>query len=38
VEEGVLHNFTLEKNQLKNGNRPWRGGKEKDPLFLQISH
>jgi hypothetical protein len=34
VEEGVLHNFTLEKNQLINGNKPWKGGMEKDPLLV----
>jgi hypothetical protein len=36
VDEGVLHKFTHEKNQLRNGDMPWRGGRKKDPLFLQI--
>jgi hypothetical protein len=36
VGEGVLHNFTLEQSQLKDGDKPWRGGREKDPFFLQI--
>jgi hypothetical protein len=35
VEEGILHNFALEKNQLKNGDKPWKGGREKDPSFVQ---
>lgn len=35
--EGLLHNFTNSKTQmLKEDGCPWRGAREKDPLFLSV--
>jgi hypothetical protein len=30
--DDVLFNLVTKDTQLKNGNIPWRGGREKDPL------
>jgi hypothetical protein len=32
----VLFNLVRKESQLMNGSIPWRGGREKDPLFLQL--
>jgi hypothetical protein len=34
--DDVLFNLVTKDTQLKNGNIPWRGGREKDPLLLQL--
>jgi hypothetical protein len=34
--DDVLFNLVTKDTQLKNGNTPWRGGREKDPLLLQL--
>jgi hypothetical protein len=36
VVDDVLFNLVTKDTQLKNGNIPWRGGREKDPLLLQL--
>lgn len=36
VGEGLLHNFTNTTSQLMRDGSPWRGSREKDPLFLQV--
>ncbi len=35
-EVDLLHNFTSLQTQLMNGAIPWRGAREKDPLFVQL--
>jgi hypothetical protein len=35
-EIDLLHNFTSLQTQLMNGVLPWRGAREKDPLFVQL--
>jgi hypothetical protein len=32
----VLFNLVRKDSQLMNGSIPWRGGREKDPLLLQL--
>ena len=34
--DGMLSNFTNDKNQLMNGDVPWRGAREKHSKFLGI--
>ena len=34
--DDVLFNLVTKDTQLMRGNTPWRGGREKDPLFLQL--
>jgi hypothetical protein len=34
--DDVLFNLVMKDTQLKNGNIPWRGSREKDPLLLQL--
>jgi hypothetical protein len=34
--DDVLFNLVTKDTQLKNGNIPWRRGREKDPLLLQL--
>jgi hypothetical protein len=34
--DDVLFNLVTKDTQFKNGNIPWRGGREKDPLLLQL--
>ena len=34
--DGLLQNFTDEKNQLKGDQVPWRGAREKHSNFMQI--
>jgi hypothetical protein len=34
--DDVVFNLVTKDTQLKNGNIPWRGGREKDPLLLQL--
>jgi hypothetical protein len=34
--DGVLFNLVTKDTQLMRGSTPWRGGKEKDPLLLQL--
>ena len=36
TKSDALFNFTKTETQLMNGNVPWRGPREKDPLFLRI--
>jgi hypothetical protein len=35
-EDDIYFNYTTEKNQLMNGSVPWRGAREKHPIFMQI--
>ena len=35
-KDGMLTNFTDETNQLMNGDKPWRGAREKNDHFLSI--
>lgn len=35
-EDDVLPNLTTVETQHMHGTTPWRGGREKDPLLLQI--
>ena len=35
-KDGMLSNFTDETNQLMNGDKPWRGAREKNDNFLGI--
>lgn len=35
-KDDVLFNLTTIETQLMHGTTPWRGGREKDPLLLQI--
>ena len=32
----TFFNLTTVKSQLMRGNLPWRGAREKDPLFMQV--
>ena len=32
----TFFNLTTVKSQLMRGNSPWRGAREKDPLFMQV--
>jgi hypothetical protein len=34
--DDVLFNLVIKDTQLMSGSRPWRGGREKDPLLLQL--
>jgi hypothetical protein len=34
--DDVLFNLVTKDSQLKRGSIPWRGGREKDPLLLQL--
>ena len=34
--DDVLFNLVTKDTQLMNGSIPWRGGREKDPLLLQL--
>ena len=34
--DDVLFNLVTKDSQLMNGSIPWRGGREKDPLLLQL--
>jgi hypothetical protein len=36
VVDDVLFNLVTKDTQLKNGTIPWRRGREKDPLLLQL--
>ena len=36
AEFDVLFNFTTADSQSMNGSVPWRGAREKDPVFLQM--
>jgi hypothetical protein len=34
--DDVLFNLVTKDTQLMRGSSPWRGGREKDPLLLQL--
>jgi hypothetical protein len=34
--DDVLFNLVMKDTQLMRGNSPWRGGREKDPVLLQL--
>ena len=34
--DDIYFNYTTEKNQLMNGYVPWRGAREKHPIFMQM--
>jgi hypothetical protein len=34
--DDVLFNMVTKDTQLMRGSTPWRGGREKDPVFLQL--
>jgi hypothetical protein len=34
--DDVLFNLVMKDTQLMRGNTPWRGGREKDPVLLQL--
>jgi hypothetical protein len=34
--DDVLFNLVTKDTQLMRGNTPWRGGREKDPVLLQL--
>ena len=34
--DDVLHNLVTKETQMMRGTIPWRGSREKDPLFLQM--
>jgi hypothetical protein len=34
--DDVLFNLVTKDTQLMKGSTPWRGGREKDPLLLQL--
>jgi hypothetical protein len=34
--DDVLFNLVTKDSQLMRGSTPWRGGREKDPLLLQL--
>jgi hypothetical protein len=34
--DDVLFNLVTKDTQLMRGNTPWKGGREKDPIFLQL--
>jgi hypothetical protein len=34
--DDVLFNMVTKDTQLMRGSTPWRGGREKDPLLLQL--
>jgi hypothetical protein len=34
--DDVLFNLVTRDTQLMNGSIPWRGGRQKDPLLLQL--
>ena len=34
--DNVLFNLVTKDSQLMRGSIPWRGGREKDPLLLQL--
>jgi hypothetical protein len=34
--DDVLFNLVTKESQLMRGSSPWRGGREKDPLLLQL--
>jgi hypothetical protein len=34
--DDVLFNLVTKDTQLMRGNTPWRGGRQKDPLLLQL--
>jgi hypothetical protein len=34
--DDVLFNLVTKDTQLMRGSTPWRGGREKDPLLLQL--
>jgi hypothetical protein len=36
VIDDVLFNLMTKDTQLMRGSTPWRGGREKDPLLLQL--
>ena len=36
LDVNILFNLTKIDSQLKNGAIPWRGGREKDSLLIQI--
>ena len=36
TKSDALFNFTNAESQLMNGSVPWRGPREKDPLFMQV--
>jgi hypothetical protein len=36
VVDDVLFNLVTKDTQLKRGSTPWRGGREKDPVLLQL--
>jgi hypothetical protein len=34
--DDILFNLVTKDSQLMRGSSPWRGGREKDPLLLQL--
>ena len=36
ASDDVLFNLVTKDSQLMRGSIPWRGGREKDPLLLQL--
>jgi hypothetical protein len=34
--DDVLFNLVMKDTQLMRGSTPWRGGREKDPVLLQL--
>jgi hypothetical protein len=36
ADDDVLFNLVTKDTQLMKGSTPWRGGREKDPLLLQL--
>jgi hypothetical protein len=34
--DDVFFNLVMKDTQLMRGNIPWRGGREKDPIILQL--
>jgi hypothetical protein len=34
--DAVFFNLVTKDSQLMNGSTPWRGGREKDPILLQL--
>lgn len=36
VADDVLHNYVTKDSQLMREDIPWRGAREKDPIFMQM--
>jgi hypothetical protein len=36
ASDDVLFNLVTKDSQLKRGSIPWRGGRERDPILLQL--